>query len=77
MKIAALVTALIALNVSLGLFGYSMAMPNWILYVALIASIIVLLSCAIGLVVHGGHGCYMCSHDSKSCNCDKLNCNCK
>ena len=80
-KISALVTALVALNVALGLFGYGMALPIWAMYVALAASIIVLLAFAIGIVMHGTYGCYMCHHDGdrdyKGCGCGKINCNCR
>lgn len=76
-KVSALVTALVALNVSLGLFGYGMALPNWAMYVSLAASIIVLLAFAIGIVMHGGSACSMCcydNHDHKNCG---SNCHCK
>jgi len=76
-KAAALVTALVALNVALGLFGYGMALPMWAMYAALIASIIVLLAFAVGIIMHGSHECYMCCHDGregKNYGCDKSNC---
>jgi|GEM_PF-4014033 len=51
-KIATLVSAIIAFNVSLALFGYGiLLLPMWILYLTLFSSIIVLASFVMDIVM--------------------------
>jgi len=54
-KIAALISALAALNVSLAMWGYSMALPVWAMWIILVASIISLIG--IGMWFMYPHAC--------------------
>jgi hypothetical protein len=61
-KIAALISALAALNVSLAMWGYSMALPMWAMWVILVASIISLVGIGMWLMnpnkcCHSGEEC--------------------